>query len=1272
MFGVRWKVKKASAMGAVVHDQMSPNRLKDIMKGKPKDEPKDDESEGKGDEDEDEPIFKNTINRFMVEYAEMHQKVQDAVKLAELIAAGKEPEKVVKIASTGRIQFEGIVIEEEPVPLLLCDNCEVRYSVIFCRDCREGGEVQCLRCCELCHPIPPSEHKHVHEIATSQRVAAIRPIQEGDVSKVVVEKPFPIPNYYIEESDAAIAKGVDLTIPNTLATNYTDPAAFVQPQKMPYKNLPRYAVDDKLLFTDPLSKQPAYGRVISEWDQRHGPVAPSIIRGEGTLYMYVVEMIDLVANIGTLADLMKFLSQKEPDPEYPVFKDIENVPYRWEFAAAREVNRKVREMHELQTLGPRRHFRTSQDRKTLIEEEPDGRDDVSHAQQSQVTFERNDELFFSDEQSMLPPLADANKLDKPEPEQRSETEKRAEALLAIRHVELTKDEQLDRLREQLPGAIVPTSPRAASKRSFFHAVQVDNPAAKDEEPKPTSPSKASGAAYMGVSRIKSTNTEPLKIIDPIKASKVFLLKENELSRPEDVFNMEELINAKSSVSRKEMYLTRVLNNLKRKFKFLAFNLWHSQMEFLSFRRRNVSSMRIQKYVRRWLQRNTLQQLIDEWQIICREKWLTLHNQFNYCERETPYSVTMDHKLYFKTKLDANRYANFLRVTCMKLLKLFSRKRNKLVVFFFKLWHSNCDAFDESAIKYGHFDMSTADIDAGQPDDTGEVGDYGWGPTGGMTRLSHPHPTEDNSISAAQQKEAQELYTAFRKLGRRAVSDDDSNYVNVSTIPLGLTRKPVIPPPEPTAEEIAAKQAKKNLKGYFEVEEKEEPFDMEGVLPPYRPDLSIKLPAAIPVYMPSNAKDRLEVSNQRRLTYCSYKAHMEGPCEDACWIIPGRIAMGCIPWGRAHKRTQTSSITSLLLGGCDVFVSCMEELEEQDCEKRLNIQPISKMLKKAAAGARMAVDEVARNSRRVCEDMERKLKNIPVLEPTHADYEPMKKEMTRCKARVKLATEAKTRAQSEFERLPKVFEWIRVPLKSDECPTLQQILPVLWQLERKLSEGRSLYIYSREGHGRCGLLAGCLLGRLYSFNPTETLIRIQNSHDCAKREEGRAVPITCPQLQAHRNLITQVINHTNRPMMGIVYRSHSDPETKQDILNMPKKGTGLGLPYKDTPKVLQTVSTAPFANVTPKDMDTGIMVRKKESVMFDIKLERDVKPSYVTVHGRGDDVVNIPSIYEMHTNPKRLGQNANVVRETELQRQPEAGIDKKQIKMPVLRIKNTAL
>ena len=171
-----------------------------------------------------------------------------------------------------------------------------------------------------------------------------------------------------------------------------------------------------------------------------------------------------------------------------------------------------------------------------------------------------------------------------------------------------------------------------------------------------------------------------------------------------------------------------------------------------------------------------------------------------------------------------------------------------------------------------------------------------------------------------------------------------------------------------------------------------------------------------------------------------------------------------------------------------------------------------------------------------------------------------------------------------------------------------------------------------------------------------------------------MPISCPQLKNHRDLVTRVILESNRAIQGTVYRSHSDPETKQDILYMPKKGTGSGKDYVNMDKVTQQPLTQSHSNVHSTEMNTRYMQRKKESVRYDVKLERDVVPTYHTEHGRGNDSCDLSEMYELETNPNRIRQMRDVVRYTSLQRtDPEGrGPDDKAIPMPSLRVKREAL
>ena len=73
------------------------------------------------------------------------------------------------------------------------------------------------------------------------------------------------------------------------------------------------------------------------------------------------------------------------------------------------------------------------------------------------------------------------------------------------------------------------------------------------------------------------------------------------------------------------------------------------------------------------------------------------------------------------------------------------------------------------------------------------------------------------------------------------------------------------------------------------------------------------------------------------------------------------------------------------------------------------------------------------------------------------------------------------------------------------------------------------------HGRVGMIAGCLLGRLYGLTLTNTLYRIQACHDCAKSESylttTKNPPVNCPNKSIYRGLIADVLELSNRPFEG---------------------------------------------------------------------------------------------------------------------------------------------
>ena len=143
-----------------------------------------------------------------------------------------------------------------------------------------------------------------------------------------------------------------------------------------------------------------------------------------------------------------------------------------------------------------------------------------------------------------------------------------------------------------------------------------------------------------------------------------------------------------------------------------------------------------------------------------------------------------------------------------------------------------------------------------------------------------------------------------------------------------------------------------------------------------------------------------------------------------------------------------------------------------------------------------------------------------------------REILRAKARLNLATETIMKYKQQLKKLPTSHFYTRFGLEKEINPSMNELMAILWDLEKRMADGHNLYIYSREGHGRVGLVCACLLGRLYGISPHEALFRIQNSHESAKCEEGRKVPVSCPHLQIQRNLATEVLIHTNRVFEGV--------------------------------------------------------------------------------------------------------------------------------------------
>jgi len=176
-------------------------------------------------------------------------------------------------------------------------------------------------------------------------------------------------------------------------------------------------------------------------------------------------------------------------------------------------------------------------------------------------------------------------------------------------------------------------------------------------------------------------------------------------------------------------------------------------------------------------------------------------------------------------------------------------------------------------------------------------------------------------------------------------------------------------------------------------------------------------------------------------------------------------------------------------------------------------------------------------------------NIPkILKPREEEgpdrmalFNKYRRERLKIQGRIDLAKQTIERTEKALDNYPRDFEFRRIPMPANSCPTVQELLPTIWEIEKLYRKGKKLYVYSREGHGRCGLICAALLGRLYGLTSYETLYRIQAAHDVMPSEYDKKIRVHCPQLWNQRRLVTEVLDACNRFFQGTIWRTRKNPE-----------------------------------------------------------------------------------------------------------------------------------
>ena len=290
-------------------------------------------------------------------------------------------------------------------------------------------------------------------------------------------------------------------------------------------------------------------------------------------------------------------------------------------------------------------------------------------------------------------------------------------------------------------------------------------------------------------------------------------------------------------------------------------------------------------------------------------------------------------------------------------------------------------------------------------------------------------------------------------------------------------------------------------------------------------------------------------------------------------------MGRIPLGKANKMTSVDAISSLVLAGVSVFVSLMLEDEEALVEQSLGLEPCRDSIESAVVKARIALIKIISENDHIIQEHSKIIDRLSDVTKQSPNYEKINRDRLKSLARIRLANEAISRAKEHMKRLPQEFEWMRAPISPFDVPDAPWLEQQLVVIENKMLQGKVVYVYSHEGHGRCGVIASCLLGRLYGLTANDALYRVQACHDCMHSEVKRSQVVHCPQLPLQRNLVTEILGSTNRHFDGTLVRSAGALDHAEEVIQRGHvRGTPLGV-YSEVIEKKATSLTAELLSTT---------------------------------------------------------------------------------------------
>ena len=320
---------------------------------------------------------------------------------------------------------------------------------------------------------------------------------------------------------------------------------------------------------------------------------------------------------------------------------------------------------------------------------------------------------------------------------------------------------------------------------------------------------------------------------------------------------------------------------------------------------------------------------------------------------------------------------------------------------------------------------------------------------------------------------------------------------------------------------------------------------------WHPSIGIQLPKLPRTWTSLNTQGMLVIEDYPK--YKMFKSNHTGPTASSFWSIPGRILAGGYPVGQAFPAVKkvvshSDAASSILLRSIGTFVCLMTSAELEEATERDGTSYMVELSKKRERLDVEFTNAVAASKARV-EFLLHAIEQLHFKEQIFIkedfSYFTLEQKAVRAaefydEERIDLNLKLKTAREKVETSLQSMtilrpIVHLHYAITKNEIPTqMEEFIVFLKKVEQRLRVD-NVYVFSKDGHGRAGVLVSLLLGRLYGLPPKESLQRTQWSHDTrSNSSQLGALSISSPSSMQQLRFVAQVLQGTDS-MYAPIYR-----------------------------------------------------------------------------------------------------------------------------------------